>query len=204
MEEPSRERKNITELLQAWQRGNAAALEELMYLAQPDLRRIARIFLRKERRNHTLETDGLVNEAYKKLDGQYADWQNRDHFFAIVSTLMRRVLVDYARARLAEKRPGDDAKQALEDADSIPDKEQNMIDLIALNEALTRLEKLNEWQAKIVEFRYFGNLSNEETAQALSVTVNVVKNNLRAAKAWLYKELTKKANGKNSKGDPDR
>jgi RNA polymerase sigma-70 factor (ECF subfamily) len=205
MEARYRELENITGLLQAWHRGDRQAGEELMRRVEYELKWIAHNYLRKERRNHTLQPSALVNEAYLQLIGQKADWQNREHFFAVASTCMRRILIDRAKARICAKRGGKDEDLPLEEASLVSEKEEKeMTELIALDEALTRLEKLNDSQAKIIELHYFCGLTVKEITKILKLTAETVKSRLRAAKAWLYKELTKGNKDKNPKGAPGR
>ena len=166
-------------------------LEDLMPLVYDELHKQAARFLNRERRDHTLQTTALIHETYLKLiDQREVNWESRAHFFAIAANLMRRILVDYARQKHREKRGGDMMKLSLEEAALIVGKERS-IDLMALDEALTRLEKIDEQQARIVELRYFSGLSLEETAEALRVSRTTVANDWSMAKAWLHRELTK-------------
>ena len=183
--------EQITQLLKDWSEGNQTALDKLMPLVYDELRRQASRFLRKERSNHTLQTTALIHEAYLKLiDQKEVQWQNRAHFFAIASTAMRRILVDYARERHREKRGGSAEKLPLDEAFQIVSKEKSM-DLIALDEALTRLAKFDVRQARIVELRYFSGLSIDETAEILGVSNATVRLDWNLAKAWLKLEITK-------------
>jgi RNA polymerase sigma factor (TIGR02999 family) len=183
--------QNITALLQDWSNGNAEVLEKLMPLVYDELRHQAAQFLRKERSNHTLQATALIHEAYLKLIGQKeVEWQNRNHFFAIASTAMRRILVDHARERKREKRGGSEENLPLEIALNISANEKN-IDLIALDEALNRLAKMNERQARVVELRYFSGLSNDETAEILGVSNATVRNDWNIAKSWLKIQITR-------------
>lgn len=166
-------------------------LEDLMPLVYDELHKQAARFLNRERRDHTLQTTALIHETYLKLiDQREVNWESRAHFFAIAANLMRRILVDYARQKHREKRGGDMMKLSLEEAALIVGKERS-IDLMALDEALTRLEKIDEQQARIVELRYFSGLSLEETAEALRVSRTTVANDWSIAKAWLHRELTR-------------
>src|SRR5215207_9639525 len=159
----------ISGLLHAWSGGNREALDELLPLVYDELHRQAARYLRRERPGHTLQTTALIHEAYLRLiDQRDVRWQSRTHFFAIAAQMMRRVLVDYARAKHREKRGGDDVRLPLEAATLVASDEQS-VDLMALDEALTRLAALDEQQARVVELRYFGGLSLEETAEALHV-----------------------------------
>lgn len=182
---------DVTQMLKEWGGGNAAVLDNLMPLVYDELRRQASRFLRKERPNHTLQTTALINEAYLKLiDQRDVRWQNRAHFFAIASVAMRRILVDYAKSRHREKRGGAGEDLPLEDALQISSKEKS-IDLVALDEALTKLAGFDPRQAKVVELRYFSGLSIDETAEVLGVSNATVRLDWNLAKAWLKKEITK-------------
>lgn len=181
---------NITQLLQEWNSGNSDVLEQLMPLVYEELRRQAVQFLRKERTNHTLQPTALIHEAYLKLIGQKdVEWQNRSHFFALASTLMRRILVDHARERQREKRGGREENLPLEVALNVSGGEKS-VDLIALDEALNRLARMNERQARVVELRYFSGLSNDETAEVLKVSNATVRNDWNIARAWLRREIS--------------
>ncbi len=183
--------RQITRMLCEWSDGNREALENLMPLVYDELHKQAARFLRRERADHTLQATALIHETYIKLiDQREANWESRAHFFAIAANLMRRILVDHARAKYREKRGGNAVKLPLEEALLISDKERN-VDLMALDEALTRLEKIDEQQARVVELRYFGGLSLEETAEALRVSRTTVANDWSMAKAWLHRELTR-------------
>ena len=183
--------RQITQILRKWSGGNRAALEDLMPLVYDELHKQAARFLNRERRDHTLQATALIHETYLKLiDQREVNWESRTHFFAIAANMMRRILVDYARQKHREKRGGDMMKLSLEEAALIVGKERS-IDLMALDEALTRLEKIDEQQARIVELRYFSGLSLEETAEALRVSRTTVANDWSIAKAWLHRELTR-------------
>jgi RNA polymerase sigma-70 factor, ECF subfamily len=179
-------------MLREWKGGNRDALEELMPLVYDELHKQAARYLRRERVDHTLQTTALIHEAFLKLVGQRdADWESRNHFFAIAAQAMRRILIDHARAKNQEKRGGPDLTLALEDVE-LPsgDTEQN-VDLLALDEALRRLSKIDVQQVRIVELRYFGGLSLEETAAALGVSRATVVRDWSVAKTWLRRELTR-------------
>jgi RNA polymerase sigma factor (TIGR02999 family) len=180
--------QNITQLLKDWGEGNQGVLDELMPMVYDELRRQAARHLRKERPNHTLQTTALIHEAYLKLIGQEVNWQNRAHFFAIASQAMRRILVDHARTRHREKRGGVGENLPLEEA-LAAGAEGKRLDLVELDEALTRLAKLDERQAKIVELRYFSGLSIDETAEVLGVSNSTVRADWTMAKAWLKNEI---------------
>lgn len=181
-------RSEITELLKEWSDGRAGAFDRLAPQIYAELRRLASSYMRRERADHTLQPTALVNEAFLKLVDQRAvRWQNRAHFFGIAAQAMRRILVDHARARSAGKR-GDGAQAIpLDDASAIaamPD-----VDLLALDEALTRLARLDPQQSRVVELRFFGGLTMEETAEVLRVSPATVGREWTMAKAWLYAEL---------------
>ena len=180
--------ENITVILQDWSRGNRQAADSLIALVYDELRRIAANYLRRERSEHTLQPTALVNEAYLKLiDISNVSWQDRAHFFAVASNVMRQILVDHARARQTEKRGGDAQTIALDEAISFA--RQPEIDLLALDDALARLAGLDERQARIVEMRFFGGLSIEETAEVIGASPRTVKRDWAFAKAWLHKQL---------------
>src|SRR5262245_38839106 len=178
----------ITVLLQAHVAGDATALERLLPRVYDELRRIARARLRRERDDHTLSATELVHEAFLKLlpaDG--VDWRSRAHFFAVASRAMRNVLVDHAVRRNAAKRGGGEAPLPLDEADAAT--ERSLDDLIALSDALARLEQLDARQARVVECRFFGGLSLEETAEALNTSPATVSRDWTFARAWLHREL---------------
>lgn len=178
----------VTKLLFAWREGDEAALERLIPLVHAELRRIAHRFMRKERAGHSMQTSALVNEAYLRLiDANKVDWQNRAHFFAISASLMRRILVDAARERQARKRGGS-AEHVLLDEALVAGKEMHT-DLVALDEALTALAKLDPRKARVVELRFFGGLNEAEMAEALQVSPETVRRDWRLAKAWLLRFL---------------
>jgi RNA polymerase sigma factor (TIGR02999 family) len=162
---------NITLMLREWSDGNREVLEDLMPLVYDDLHRQAARFLSRERIDHTLQTTDLIHETYLKLvDQREVEWESRTHFFAIAANLMRRILVDYARAKHRKKRGGANALELpLEEAALVIGGKVNSIDLVALDEALMRLEKIDKRQPRLVELRYFGDLTLEETAEALRV-----------------------------------
>lgn len=195
MNASSLSQKEITGMLRAWGGGEQAASEDLIRAVYRELRRQARFALRRERANHTLHTTALINEAYIKLAGQRSvKWKNRDHFFGMAATLMRRILVDHAKLRHRKKRGGIDEDIALEDvlktvAIAAPD--ENEIDLLALDEALNRLAEIDEQQVRIFELRYFSGLSVPETAEVLKISTATVKRDWAVAKSWLRYELTR-------------
>lgn len=186
---------DITLLLQEWQGGSAEALERLIPLVYGELHMLASRYLARERRDHTLQTTALVNEAYLKLGGQReVDWQNRAHFFGIAAQLMRRILVDHARRDRRVKRGGNALHLSLEDADPpSPSPRIDAIDVYALDRALSRLEAFGPQQGRVVELRYFGGLTIAETAVVMGLSAPTVKREWAVAKAWLYRELTGEA-----------
>lgn len=181
----------ITRMLNDWSNGSRQALEELMPLVYDELHKQARRYLRRERHNHTLQTTALIHEAYIKLiDQPEMRFKNRIHFFAVAANLMRRILVDHARAKNREKRGGN-AETLQFDEKTISAENEQIVDLIALDEALNRLAEYDEQQARIVELRYFSGLTLEETAEVLNISRTTVATDWAMAKAWLYRELTK-------------
>jgi RNA polymerase sigma factor (TIGR02999 family) len=180
----------VSRLLRAWNGGDRKALDDLLPLVYDELHRQAHRFLRRERRNHTLQTTALINEAYLRLVEQNrVNWQNREHFFAISANLMRRILVNYANARQREKRGGSAERVDFDESILIVD-DKTGVDLLSLDEALTRLGKIDKQQEQIVELRYFSGLTIEETAEALDVSPATIKRDWRMTKAWLHRELT--------------
>ena len=183
--------QNITVMLRRWSEGNREVLDDLLPLVYDELHKRARQYLRRERSDHTLQPTALIHEAYLKLiDQNDVSWQNRSHFFAISAQLMRRILVDHARAKHRDKRGGDDIKLPLEEA-ALAAADEKSVDLIALDEALDRLAAVDAQQSRIVELRYFSGLSLEETAEALSISRSTAARDWAMAKAWLHRELTK-------------
>ena len=179
--------RDITQLLLAWERGDEAARDELIPLVYDALRRIARHHLRGERAGHTLQTTALINEAYLKLVEQSVSWQSREHFFGIAARLMRQILVDYARARQRLKRGGNQQQISLKFADETAN--EQAADLLALNDALETLAEVDPQKSRIVELRFFGGLTIEETAQVMGISTPSVERGWRAARAWLQTEL---------------
>ena len=183
--------QQVTELLQAWGQGQDAALDELLPVVEQELRRLARRYMFGERPGHTLQTTALVNEAYLRLvNSRQVNWQNRAHFFAISAQLMRRILVDSARARRSPQRGGGIPKVTLDEALIGP--QQKGQDLIALDDALKALAGVDPRKGRVVELRFFGDLSVEETAEVLKVHPNTVLRDWRLAKMWLKREMSKK------------
>ena len=178
----------ITRLLVDWRNGDQRALEQLIPLVHEELRRVARRHMAHERAGHTLQATALVNEAYVRLiDIRQVNWQDRAHFFAMSSRLMRRILVDFARAKGYQKRGGDAQKVSLDEALIVS--VEPAADLVALDDALTALGAFDARKAQVVEMRFFGGLSVEETAEALKVSVDTVMRDWKLAKAWLLREL---------------
>jgi len=178
----------ITGLLIAWSDGDHAALERLMPLIERELHRIARQYMRRENPGHTLQTTALVNEAYFRLvDQKRVRWQNRAHFFAIAAQIMRRILINYARDRHRAKRGGRAVQVSLSEVAVVG--EERSGELIALDEALERLEEFDPRKARVVELRHFGGLTAAEAAEVLGVSVVTVERDWRAAKAWLAREV---------------
>lgn len=179
----------VTQLLLAWREGDRSALDRLMPLVYEELRRLAGHYMRGERTGHTLQTTALVNEAYLRLvDHKNIQWQNRAHFFAVAAQAMRRVLVDHARSRGYAKRGGSSHRVTFDEGALISQPQDP--DLLALDEALSRLSAIDPRKAQIVELRYFGGLSVEETAEVLNVSAVTVMREWSKAKAWLFRELS--------------
>ncbi|MGH9832237.1 MAG: sigma-70 family RNA polymerase sigma factor [Blastocatellia bacterium] len=182
--------KEVTRLLVAWSNGDQAALEQLTPLVYSELHRLAHRYLGRERKGHTLQTTALVHEAYLRLiDQKEVRWQNRAHFFAIAAQMMRRILVDYARSRNVAKRGGGAQQVSLDEAMEVSD--ERAADVIALDEALKSLSDLDQRKGRIIELRFFGGLSIEETAEALGVSPGTVMRDWTFAKAWLQREINK-------------
>ena len=183
----------VTQLLVAWSDGDRAALEKLVPLIEAELRRLAKQYLRRERPSHTLQTSALVNEAYVRLiDWSSAKWENRAHFFGVSAQLMRRILVDFARRR-PHNEGGRVRHVSLDDALVLS--HERSADLVALDDALTALADLDPRKGRIVELRFFGGLSVEETAEVLGVSAVTVMREWNKAKSWLYRELSRGGRG---------
>lgn len=179
---------DVTQLLLAWSSGRREALDQLLPLVYHELRKIAERYLRRERSGHTLQTTALVHEAYLKLiDQRQVQWQNRAHFFGIAAQAMRRILVDHARSRQTGKRGG--LRLTLDENLDVSD--ERAADLLALDDALNALAALDPQKSRIVELRYFGGLSIEETAEVLGIGTATVTRQWRLARAWLYGEINK-------------
>ena len=180
---------NITELLIKWRNGDKAALDELVPHVYGELRRLAGFYLRQERPDHTLEPTALVHEAYLRLMNEKGiDWQSRAHFFGIAAVRMRHILVDHARSRRAAKRGREQYRLSLSEADRLT--ERRDVNLLALDDALKRLEELDSQKVRVVELRYFGGLTIEETAEVLKISPATVKRSWSMARAWLRSEVT--------------
>jgi len=176
---------DVTQLLAEWSGGDESALDQLVPLVEKELRRLAHHYMARERAGHTLQTTALINEAYLRLaKDSHAHFQNRAHFFGVAANLMRQIMVDYARARQSAKRGGGLPKVSLDEAATVGD--ERAADLIALDEALQELARAAPRQGRVVELRYFGGLSVNETAEVLKIHSNTVLNDWREAKAWLY------------------
>jgi RNA polymerase sigma factor (TIGR02999 family) len=177
----------ITVWLKAWCNGDAGALDRLAPVVESELRRLARLYLRKEQPGQTLQPTALINEAFLRLiEWNGVEWQNRTHFFAVAAKMMRRILVNQAVARRAQKRGGDPVLVSLSEADGLSDRSA---DLAALDEALDALAKLDERKCRLVELRFFGGLTAEETAEILGVSLRTVHREWDLARAWLFREL---------------
>jgi len=185
MSEPS----EVTILLNRISTGDGKAPEELLPLVYGELRKLAHSYLQNERSDHTLQATALVHEAYIRLvDWEKVSWQNRAHFFAVAAQVMRKILVDHAREKSAKKRDMGH-KLSLDEAISVPKQGQREVDLIALDDALEKLAKFDEVQSRIVELRFFGGLTIEETAHTLGISPATVKREWTIAKTWLFREL---------------
>lgn len=180
----------VTQLLIAWSNGDQSARDQLMTLVYEELHRLAHRHIRKERPGHTLQTSALVNEAFVRLvDVKKVQWESRAHFFAIAAQMMRRILVDYARSRRYVKRGGDAHQVTLNEGLIVAD--QKSADVVALDEALNELANIDQRKRKVVELRFFGGLSIEETAEVLAVSPGTVMRDWTLAKAWLKRAMTK-------------
>ncbi len=187
---PSQE---VTQLLRAWSEGDKSALDQLYQIVYDELRRLAHRYMSRENAGHTLQTTALVNEAYLRLvEVKDMNWQDRAHFFAVSANVMRRILIDEARARRAERRGGDNLTLALDEALDVEKGED--LDLITLDLALQSLAQINQRQSQVIELRYFGGLSVEETAEVLKVSADTVMRDWRFAKAWLKREMVRESN----------
>jgi RNA polymerase sigma factor (TIGR02999 family) len=180
--------EDVTQLLLAWSRGDRTAGDQLLPVIYAELHRRAAAAMRREQDGHTLQPTALVHEAYMRLvDQRRVEWQNRAQFYGVAAQLMRRILIDHAREHLAQKRGGGAHQVTLSGIEAVPD--DDPVDVLALHEALERLARLDARQARLVELRYFGGLSIEETAEALDVSPATVKREWATARAWLKREL---------------
>src|SRR5688572_5147259 len=183
----------ITQMLLDWSGGDKAALERMMPIVYGELHRLAHRYMNRENRGHTLQTSALVNEAYLRLvDQRNVEWHNRAHFFAIAAQMMRRILVDYARSHLYAKRGAGAVHVSLTHAGLVSN--EATAEVNALDEALTRLQSIDPQQARVVELRFFGGLTIKETAEAMAISVDMVKREWSTAKAWLYREMNSRGN----------
>lgn len=198
MEDPIwKTKEEVTGLLKAWGGGDPAALERLAPVISHELQKIARHYMRREREGHTLQATALVNEVWVRLvDSTSADWRDRSHFFACAAQMMRRILVDSARARRSEKRGGPLPRINLDDAAQAGSGEDR--EMVALDDALDTLARLDPRKVRMIELRYFGGLSVEETAEVLKISPRSVKRDWNIAKAWLSRELSR---GSDTGGD---
>ena len=191
MNQDEQKSHEITRMLREWNGGNPEVIDKLLPLIYDELHKQATRYLRRERKNHTLQPTALINETYLKLiDQREVSWQNRAHFFSIAAQAMRRILVDHARMKHREKRGGDTVELPLEEALTVAVEEKD-INLIALDEALTRLEKKDKQQSRLVELRYFSGLTLEEIADILNISRTTAARDWAMARAWLHRELTK-------------
>jgi RNA polymerase sigma-70 factor (ECF subfamily) len=189
---PAVSRNDVTLLLKAWSDGEQSALDKLTPLVYAELYRLARRYIAGEHQQQTLQATALLNEAYMRLiDWENVQWQNRAHFFAVSAQMMRRILVDYARSRRNQKRGGDACRVTLDEA-FVFSKDKSP-DLVALDTALERLAEVDGRKSRVVELRFFGGLSVEETAEVLKVSPFTVHRDWRLAKAWLHRELTEES-----------
>jgi RNA polymerase sigma factor (TIGR02999 family) len=184
----------VSRLLRAWSEGDAAALDQLLPLVYEELRRMARRYMDRQSPGHTLETTALIHEAYLRLvDQSEVKWQNRAHFFGVAATAMRHILVDYARTRQAAKRGGEVRLVSLDEAAVVS--RERAAEMVALDDALQALAALDQRKSRVVELRYFGGLSVEETAEVLKVSRETVARDWRLARTWLLRELSRTGAG---------
>jgi RNA polymerase sigma factor (TIGR02999 family) len=182
--------KDVTTLLMEWSGGNSQAFNELIPLVYDQLRQLAERQLRRERPNHTLHSTALVHEAYLKLiDQRRVQWKDREHFFAVASQAIRRILVTYARSRYASKRGGGATLLAFDESVALPDRKD--VDLVALDDALESLSRLDAQQGRIIELRFFGGLSIDGTARVMGISTSTVTRDWNVARAWLFRELAR-------------
>ncbi|MEZ5426267.1 MAG: sigma-70 family RNA polymerase sigma factor [Pyrinomonadaceae bacterium] len=189
MENEKKDARQITALLHEWKKGKKDAFDQLFPFVYHELRRRASAYLRNERRGHTLQTTALVNEAYLKLvDKDEIEWEDRNHFFAIAAQAMRRILVDHARTKKRKKRGGENEDLPLEEARFVSATEKS-VDLVALDDALNELAQFDRRQAQVVELKYFGGMTVDETAEVLGISNVTVRRDWNMAKAWLHGRL---------------
>ncbi len=187
--DPPRQEHEITQLLAEWSDGNQAALDELYPLVYEELHRLARRYMSRERKGHTLQTTALINEAYVRLvDQRNVQWANRSHFFAISAQIMRRILIDHARRHAYAKRGGGARQVSLDETAQVL--QDNLSEFLRLDEALQSLAQLDPRRSQVVELRYFGGLNNEEIAGVLKISENTVIRDWNMARAWLYRQLS--------------
>ena len=186
---PPRHQSEITQLLAEWSDGNQSALDELYPLVYEELHRLARRYMVRERKGHTLQTTALINEAYVRLvDQKNVHWANRSHFFAISAQIMRRILIDHARRHAFAKRGGGAHQVSLDEAASVTPEQS--LQLVRLDEALKSLAEMDPRRSQVVELRYFGGLNNEEIADVLKISENTVTRDWNMARAWLHQQLS--------------
>ncbi len=181
----------VTQLLKAMRQGDSRAAEDLLPLVYAELHRLAKSYMRRERPDHTLQATALINEAYLRLTQQAVDWNSRAHFIGVAANVMRRVLVDYARAHNAERRAG--GLRRVEMTEELAISPEQLDEVVALDEALGRLAEISPRQARVVELRYFGGLSVEEIGSLLGVAPRSVKRDWSLARIWLFRELRSQA-----------
>jgi RNA polymerase sigma factor (TIGR02999 family) len=180
----------LTQLLISWGQGDQSAIDQLMPLVRTELRRLARNYMARENPGHTLQTSALINEAYIRLvDQQNVPWQNRNHFFAVAAQVMRHILIDHARAHLYAKRGGGAHKVSLDEVEASTS--QRAVELLALDDSLNSLAALDPRKSQIIELRFFGGLTIEETAEAMNISPITVTREWRTARAWLRREIEK-------------
>jgi RNA polymerase sigma factor (TIGR02999 family) len=181
-------RANVTKLLKDWEKGDRTALDEMLPMVYSELKRLASYYLSQERTGHTLQTTALVHEAYMRLvDQQNVNWRNRAHFLGIAAEMMRRILVNHARDRAAAKRGGGAKRISLS---MVSDSEEPDMDLIALDQALTELATIDLRKSRIVELKFFGGLTTEETAEVMNISHATVEKDWKMARAWLYRAVS--------------
>ena len=186
---PPRQEHEITQLLAEWREGNQAALDDLYPLVYDELHRLARRYMSRERKGHTLQTTALINEAYVRLvDQRNVHWANRSHFFAISAQIMRRILIDHARRYAYAKRGGGARQVSLDETATVVS--GDLSEFLRLDEALKSLEELDPRRSQVVELKYFGGLNNDEIAGVLKISKNTVIRDWNMARAWLYRQLT--------------